>query len=112
MNARFRLIFRQYNSPYDLDLLNGELKTRMQARKVNQSGWTTQSSGRWTMYIHSFYSTGGCYAELPSKSKLRVTWKNNDEECLLCCLIAYQHPAKHTAERMSNSNKPEYFIEI
>ena len=29
-----RLITRQYNGPYDLDILNGELKTRMQEQEM------------------------------------------------------------------------------
>ena len=33
----FRLINRQYNGPYDLDLLNGELESRMQEQEMNQS---------------------------------------------------------------------------
>ena len=33
---------RQYNGPYDLDMLNGELKTRMQEQEMNQSGWRMQ----------------------------------------------------------------------
>ena len=37
-----RLMTRQYNGPCDLDLLNGELETKMQEKEKNQSGWSTQ----------------------------------------------------------------------
>ena len=36
----FRLLTRQYNGAHDLDLLNGELETRMQEQEMNQSGWS------------------------------------------------------------------------
>ena len=38
----FRLMTRQYNGAHDLDLLNGELETRMQEQEMNQSGWSMQ----------------------------------------------------------------------
>ena len=38
--------------------------------------------------------------------------KNDDEDCLLWCLTANQHPAKHHPDRISNYNKPNYFDEI
>ena len=34
----FRLLTRQHNGPYDLDMLNSELETRMQKQEMNQSG--------------------------------------------------------------------------
>ena len=34
--------------------------------------------------------------------------KKNDEECLLWCLIAYLHPAKHKLERVPKYKKSEY----
>ena len=36
----FRLMTRQYNGSYDLDLLNRELESRMQEQEKNQSGWS------------------------------------------------------------------------
>ena len=33
---------RQYNGAHDLDLLNGELESRMQEQEMNQSGWSMQ----------------------------------------------------------------------
>ena len=40
--STFRLMTRQYNGPYDLDLFNGEVETRMQEQEMNQSGWSMQ----------------------------------------------------------------------
>ena len=34
----FRLMTRQYNGAHELDLLNGELESRMQEQEKNQSG--------------------------------------------------------------------------
>ena len=65
----FRLMSRQYNQPYELDLLNGELEKRMQEKEMNQSGGTMQKFDQRTMLINRFYSNSGCYAELPFKSK-------------------------------------------
>ena len=41
----FSLMTRQYNGPYDLDLSNGELETKMQEQEMNQSGWSKQRFG-------------------------------------------------------------------
>ena len=64
----FRLMTRQYNGAHDLDLLNGELETRMQEQEKNQSGWSMQRFVKRTMYIHRFYPSGGCDTELPFTS--------------------------------------------
>ena len=45
-----RLMTRQYNGPYDLDMLNGELETRMQEQEMNQSGWSMQRFIKETVY--------------------------------------------------------------
>ena len=58
---------RKYNSPYDLDLLTGELKKRRE-QENNQSGWTMQRFDGRTMYIPRSYPTGGSPAGLPFKS--------------------------------------------
>ena len=55
----FRLMTRQYNGSYDLDLLNGELKSRMQEQEMNQSGWSTKRFVKRTIYILRYYPTGG-----------------------------------------------------
>ena len=34
----FKLMTAQYNGPYDFDLLNGELETKMQEQEMKQSG--------------------------------------------------------------------------
>ena len=65
----FRLLTRQYNGPYDLYLLNGELESRMQEQEKNQSGWSMRRFIKGTMYIHRFYPTGGCTTELPFTSR-------------------------------------------
>ena len=39
---KFRLMTKQYNGAHDLDLLNGELETRMQEQEMSQSGWSMQ----------------------------------------------------------------------
>ena len=103
-----RQMSRQYNSSFDLDLLNGKLENRMQEQEMIQSSWTLQRFDKSTMYIQSFYPTGGCHAELPFNSNQRKIMKKNDEECLLWCLIAYLHPAKHKLERVPHYKKSEY----
>ena len=60
-----RLITRQYNGPYDLDNLNSELETRMQEQEMKHSAWSMQRFVKRTMYIHRFYSSGGCTTKLP-----------------------------------------------
>ena len=50
----------QYNAPYGLDLLDGELESRMQEQDMNRSGLSMQRFIERTMYIHRFYPTGGC----------------------------------------------------
>ena len=108
----FRLMTRQYNGAHDLDLLNGELETRMQEQEMNQSGWSMQQFVKRTMYIHRFYPSGGCDTELPFTSRYILNIHNTDNKCLLWCLIAYLHPAPHNPSRVSNYNKPEYINEI
>ena len=108
----FRLRTRQYNGAHDLDLLNGELETRMQEREMNQSGWSMQRFFKRTMYIHRFYPSGGCDTELPFTSRYTFNIHNTDNKCLLWCLIAYLHSAPHNPSRVSNYNKPEYINEI
>ena len=66
-----------------------------------------------TIYIHRFYPRGGCDTELPFTSRYILNIHNSDNKCLLCCLIAYLHPAApHNPSRVSNKNKPEYINEI
>ena len=84
---------RQYNGPYNLDILNGELETRMQEQEMNQSGWSMQIFIKRTMYIHRFYPTGGCTTKVPFTSRYILIIHNTDSKCLLWCLIAYLHPA-------------------
>ena len=108
----FRLMSRQYNGPNDLDMLNGELETRMQEQEMNQSGWSMQRFIKRTMYIHRFYPSGGCDTELPFTSRYIFNIHNTDNKCLLWCLIAYLHPAKDHPNRVSKYNKPEYINEI
>ena len=108
----FRLMTRQNNGAHDLDLLNGELETRMQEQEMNQSGWSMQRFVKRTMYIHRFYPSGGCDTELPFTSRYILNIHNTDNNCLLWCLIAYLHPAPHNPSRVSNYNKPEYINEI
>ena len=45
----FRLMTWQYNGAHDLDLLNGELDSRMQEQEMNQSGWSMQRFVKRTM---------------------------------------------------------------
>ena len=85
---------RQYNGPYDLDMLNGELGTRLQEQEMNQSGWSVQRFIKRTMYIHMFYPTGGCITKVPFTSRYILSIHNTDNKCLLLCLIAYLHSAK------------------
>ena len=108
----FRLMTRQYNGAHDLDLLNGELETRMQEQEMNQSGWSMQRFIKRTMYIHRFYPSGGCDTELPLTSRYILNIHNTDNKCLLLCLIAYLHPAKDHPSRVSNNNKPEYINQL
>ena len=103
---------RQYNGAHDLDLLNGELETRMQEQEMNQIGWSMQRFIKRAMYIHRFYPSGECDTELPFTSRYILNIHNNDNKCLLWCLIAYLHPAPHNTSRVSNYNKPEYINEI
>ena len=108
----FRLMTRQYNGAHDLDLLNGELETRMQEQEMNQSGWSVQRFIKRTMYIHRFYPSGGCDTELPFTSRYILNIHNTDNKCLLWCLIAYLHPSKDHPNRVSKYNKTEYINEI
>ena len=39
---RFRLMTTQNNGPYELDIINSELKNKMQEQEMNQSGWSMQ----------------------------------------------------------------------
>ena len=103
---------RQYNGPYDLDIMNSELENRMQEQEMNQSGWSMQRFVKRTMYIHRFYPTGGCTTELPFTSRYILNIHNTDNKCLLWCLIAYLHPASRDPNRVSKYNKPECIIEI
>ena len=64
------------------------------------------------MYIHRSYPTRGCTTELLFTSRYILNIKNTDNKCLLCCLLAYLHPAKDHTNRVSNYNKPEYINEI
>ena len=108
----FRLMTRQYSGAHDLDLLNGELETRMQEQEMNQSGWNWQRFIKRTMYIHRFYLSGGCDTELPFTSRYILSTHNTDNKCVLWCLNAYLHPAPHNSSRVCNYNKPEYINEI
>ena len=74
----FRRMTRQYNGPYDLDMLNSELETRMQEQELNQSGWSMQRFVKRTMYIHRFYPSGGCTTELPFTSRYMLNIHNTD----------------------------------
>ena len=108
----FRLMTRQYNGPYDLDMLNSEFESRMQEQEKRQSGWSMQRFVKRTMYIHMFYPTGGCTTELPFTSRYILNIPNTDNKCLLWCLISYLHPASRDPNRVSKCNKPEYINEI
>ena len=108
----FRLMTRQYNGAHDLDLLNGELETRMQEREMNQPGWSMQRLIKRTMYIHRFYPSGGCDTELPFTSRYILNIHNTDNKCLLWCLNAYLHPASRDPNTVRKYNKPEYINEI
>ena len=109
---KFRLMTRQNNGPYDLDMLNGELETRRQEQEMNQSGRSVQGFIKRTMYIHRFYPSGGCTTKVPFKSRYTFNIHNTDNKCLLWCFIAYLYPAKDHANKVSNYNKPEYINEI
>ena len=108
----FRLMTRQYNGPYDLDMLNSELETIMQEQEMNQSGWSMQRFVKRTMYIHRFYPSGGCTTELPFTSRYIINIHNTDNKCLLLCLIAYLQSSLRDPNRVSNNIKPEYINEI
>ena len=108
----FRLMTRQYNGAHDLDLLNGVLETRTQEQKMNRSGWSMQRFIKRTINIHRFYPSGGCGTELPFTSRYILNIHNSDNKCLLCCVVAYLHPAPHNPSRVSNYNKPEYINKI
>ena len=108
----YRLMTRQYNGSYDLDLLNGELKSRMQEQEMNQSGGIMKRFVKSSMYIHRYYPIGGCTTKVPFTSRYILNIHYTDKKCLLWCLIAYLHPAKDHPNIVSNYNKPEYFNEI
>ena len=108
----FRLMTRQYNGPYDLDMLNSEVETRMQELEMNQSGWSMQRFIKRSMYIHRFYPSVGCCTELAFTSRYILNIYNTDNKSLLWCLIAYLHPAKDHPDRISNYKKPEFIKEI
>ena len=103
---------RQYNGLYDLDMLNGELETRMQEQERIQSGWSMQRVIKRTKYKHRFYPSGGCTTKLPFASRYTLNIKNTDIKCLPWCLITFIHPAKDQPNIVSNYNKPEYIHEI
>ena len=65
----FRLMTRKYNGPYDLDMLNSELETRMQEQEMNLSGWSTQMFVKRTIFVHRFHPTGDWHVELPFQSR-------------------------------------------
>ena len=65
-----------------------------------------------TMYIHRFYPTAGCTTKLPFTSRYILKIYNTDNKLLLCCLIAYLHPAPLNSSRVNNYNKPEFINEI
>ena len=54
---------------------------------MNQSGWILQNFILRTMYVHRFYPTGGCYTDLPFKSRYLLNIQNDDGFCLLQNLI-------------------------
>ena len=103
---------RQYNVPYDLDILNDELETRMQEQEMNQSGWSLRRFIKRTKYIHRFYPTGGCTNKVPFSSRYKINIHSTDNKCLLRCLIAYLHLAKDQPNVVSNYYKPEFINEI
>ena len=80
---KLRLMTRQYNRPSDLDMLNGELKTRKQEQEMNQSGWSMQRFIKRTMYVHRFYPTVGCTTKLPFTSRYILNVHNTDNKDLL-----------------------------
>ena len=96
---------RKYNGPYDLDMLKGELETRMQEQEKNQSGLSMQRFVRRTMSIHRFYPSGGCTTKVPFASRYIFNILNTDSKCLLWCLTAYLHPANDHSNNVSNYNK-------
>ena len=76
----FKLITRQYIGSHDLDLLNGELESRMQEQEMNQSGWSMQRFIQRTMYIHRFHPTGGCTIKVPFTSRYTLNIHNTDKK--------------------------------
>ena len=105
----FRQMTRQYNGSYDnimdlMDLLNGELETRMQEQKMNQYGWSMQRFVKRKIYW--------VYYKFPFTSRYVLNIHNTDNKCLLWCLIAYLPPAPLNPNRINNYNKPEYIKEI
>ena len=104
----FMLMTRQYNGPHDLDMLNSELESKMQEQELNKSGWSMQGFVKRTVYIHSFFPTAGCTTKVPFTSRYILNINNTDNKSLLCCFIAYLHPAPHNPNRVNNYNKPEY----
>ena len=98
----FSLMTRLYNGPYELDMLNGGLETRMQEQGMNQSEWSMQRFIKRTMYIHRFYPPGGCTTKVPFKSRYILNIHNTDNKCLPWCLIAYLHLAKDHPNIVSN----------
>ena len=108
----FMLMTRQYNGPHDLDMLNSELESKMQEQELNKSGWSMQGFVKRTVYIHSFFPTAGCTTKVPFTSRYILNINNTDNKSLLCCFIAYLHPAPHNPNRVNNYNKPEYINEI
>ena len=97
----FRLMTRQYNGPYDLDILNGELEPRMQQREMNLSGWSMQRFIIRTMYLLRFYPTGGCTTKVPFTSRYILNIHNTGNKCLLWCIMAHLHPAKVNSNKVS-----------
>ena len=98
----FRLMTRQYNVPYDLDMFNCEHETIIQEHEMKQSDWSMNRFVKRTMYKHRFYPTGGCTNELPFTSKYIINIHKYDNKCLLWCLLAYLHPAKYHPNRVRN----------
>ena len=108
----FWLMTRQYNGSYDLDLLNRELESRMQEQEENQSSWSMQRFVKRTMNTHRYYPTVGYTTKVPFTSRYILNIHNTDNKCLLCCLIAYLHPAIDHPNIFGNYNKAEYINDI
>ena len=103
---------RQYNGPYDLDMLNVEMENRMQEQEMNQSGWTMKRFIKRTIYIHRFYPSGGCTTKVPFTSRYLLKIKNTGKKCLVWCLIAYLHPAKDHPNIVSTYKNLNIIIKI